>query len=399
MNGAADTRASHPARRRRAQRGMTLVELMVALLLGLVTTYFIAQVFAVAEGQKRTATFGSDAQVNGAVALHTLKRHLQNSGYGLVSAVETLGCEIKGEYGPAGSTTPVPPMKMSPLVIVPGATASAPSDNIGVLASTKTEFAVPNRVAVISQPASGQNYIRVDQSVGTKMGDVMMTVPHDWEGASLPCTLFTVAGDNSTPEATLSSRYIPLQSSGSASSFNNASPSVWPAAGIRPDDWVVNFGAIRWMVFGVGGDNFQVVTWTPEGIGNAEQLQSGVVLLKALYGRDTNNDKTVDTYNTTAPANSAEWRQVLTVRLVVVARSGQREKEIVTAAEPIWNVGSNVNVSYVGVPGTPATVCAAGAANCTVTLPLSHVSDWQYYRYKVFDTVVPLRNMLWNLGT
>ena len=48
---------------------MTLVELMVALLLGLVTTYFIAQVFAVAEGQKRTATFGSDAQVNGAVAL------------------------------------------------------------------------------------------------------------------------------------------------------------------------------------------------------------------------------------------------------------------------------------------------------------------------------------------
>ena len=44
---------------------MTLVELMVALLLGLVTTYFISQVFAVAEGQKRTATFGSDAQVNG----------------------------------------------------------------------------------------------------------------------------------------------------------------------------------------------------------------------------------------------------------------------------------------------------------------------------------------------
>ena len=62
---------------------MTLVELMVALLLGLVTTYFIAQVFAVAEGQKRTATFGSDAQVNGAVALNTLRRHVLSAGYGV----------------------------------------------------------------------------------------------------------------------------------------------------------------------------------------------------------------------------------------------------------------------------------------------------------------------------
>jgi type IV pilus assembly protein PilW len=43
-------------------------------------------------------------------------------------------------------------------------------------------------------------------------------------------------------------------------------------------------------------------------------------------------------------------------------------------------------------------VCAAGAGACQLPLPLSHLSDWQYYRYKVFDTAIPLRNMLWNGG-
>jgi len=83
---------------------------------------------------------------------------------------------------------------------------------------------------------------------------------------------------------------------------------------------------------------------------------------------------------------------------VIVARSGQREKDIVTAAEPTWDIGSNVAASYIKTPGSAATVCAAGAGACQLPLPLSHLSDWQHYRYKVFDTAIPLRNMLWNGG-
>jgi type IV pilus assembly protein PilW len=87
------------------------------------------------------------------------------------------------------------------------------------------------------------------------------------------------------------------------------------------------------------------------------------------------------------------------MRVVLVARSGQRENDVVTTAEPTWDVGANVAVSYVAVPGGAATVCAAGAAACQVPLHVSHLSDWQHYRYKVFDTAIPLRNMLWNLGS
>jgi type IV pilus assembly protein PilW len=32
-----------------------------------------------------------------------------------------------------------------------------------------------------------------------------------------------------------------------------------------------------------------------------------------------------------------------------------------------------------------------------VTLKVSHLSEWKRYRYKIFDVVVPVRNMLWHL--
>ncbi|HSB98998.1 MAG TPA: prepilin-type N-terminal cleavage/methylation domain-containing protein, partial [Burkholderiaceae bacterium] len=128
------------------QRGMTLVELMVALLLGLITTYFISQVFAVAEGQKRTATFGTDAQVNGSVALHTLRRHVMSAGYGVISVPSAIGCPITGRYGTSGSTTAAPGMSLVPVVITPGTSASAPSDRVAVLTSTKSSFAAPVKI-------------------------------------------------------------------------------------------------------------------------------------------------------------------------------------------------------------------------------------------------------------
>ena len=376
---------------------MTLVELMVALLLGLVTTYFIAQVFAVAEGQKRTATFGSDAQVNGAVALHSLRRHVLSAGYGLTSVVEGLGCPIKGEYGTAGSTTPAPAMTLAPVEITPSAVASAPSDQIAVLTSTKSSFAAVTRISKAVKYGQ-QNNFQVDSSVGANEDDTILAIPMSWAADNTGCVLFTVKPDNSAIETQMLQAQIPRAPSGSASSWNAAASSVWPPNGFKQDDVLVNFGRMRRMVFGVNGDTFQVVTWTPQGIGNAEQLNSGIVLMKALYGRDNDGDGVVDTYDTTAPVTNADWQKVLAVRIVMVARSGQREKDEVTAAEPTWNVGANVAVSYVPVPGGAATVCAAGAAACEVPLPLSQLSDWKHYRYKVFDTAIPLRNMLWSLG-
>lgn len=379
---------------------MTLVELMVALVLGLVTTYFISQVFAVAEGQKRTATFGSDAQVNGLVALHTLRRHVMSAGYGVISAPSTLGCPITGFYGSSpGSAASAPPMVLAPVVITPGTSASSPSDTVRVLTSTKSSFATPVKVnATHNAGDTYPSFVVVDgSSHGLKVDDTILAVPTDWS-ATTQCLLLTVKEDTSVPDTTLSRTRVPHVAAPSASSWNVAPATSWPAAGFTQNALILNFGNPRRMDFSVSGDTFQVNTWTQNSSGSTgatEQLNSGIVLLKALYGRDTDGNGTVDVYDTATPTDNTTWRNVLAVRLVMVARSGQRERDEVTTAEPTWSAAGGAAVSYDAYPGA-TTTCAAGAATCNLPLPISQLSDWKHYRYRVFDTAVQVRNLMWN---
>jgi type IV pilus assembly protein PilW len=378
----------------RAQCGMTLVELLVAMLLGLITTYFIAQVFAVAEGQKRTATFGTDAQVNGAVALHTLRRHVMSSGYGVVSAPSALGCPMHGQFGTAGTTTASPAMTLAPLVITAAGSASAPSDGVSVLTSTKSTFAAPVLTNGTHLEADEKAFLVQGGSHGMDDNDTILAVPKGWTSADR-CLLLTVKQDTTNPATTASKSRVPHVASPSASSWNATTAADWPAAGFPDGSVLLNFGQMRRMDFRVNGDSFEVLTWTPQGVGAAEQLNSGIVLMKALYGRDTDGDGRVDVYDTTTPTDNAGWRNVRVLRLAMVARSGQREKTPVTTAAPVWHVGDGTAVSYQQYPGAP-TVCAANAATCDLPLPISHLNEWQNYRYKVFETAIPVRNLMWN---
>ena len=320
----------------------------------------------------------------------------------MTSVVEGLGCPIKGEYGTAGSTPPAPAMNLAPVISRRSAVRTAPSDSVAVLTSTKTELRGAGRGFRNPCSYTQQTTSRSIRRSAPQEDDTILAIPMSWAADNTGCVLFTVKPDISTPETddgeATRFRRAP---SGSASSWNAAASSVWPAGGFKENDVLVNFGKIRRMVFGVDGDTFEVVTWTPQGIGNAEQLNSGIVLLKALYGRDSDNDGVVDTYDTTTPVTNADWQKVMAVRVVMVARSGQREKrrghrrgaEHGTSA-PTWRS------SYVAVPGGArprSAPQALRAASCRCTV--SHLNDWKHYRYKVFDTAVPLRNMLWNLGS
>jgi len=81
------------------------------------------------------------------------------------------------------------------------------------------------------------------------------------------------------------------------------------------------------------------------------------------------------------------------VRIAVTARSEVREKDNVTTADPVWDVGTATTVT-----GTSA--CSSGSSRkcLTLTIPKPNAGDteWQHYRYKVYDTIVPLRNVLWS---
>jgi len=121
----------HPGRRR--ERGMSLVEILVGVLIGLIGIVVIFQVLSVSENRKRTTVQGGDAQSAGAIALYTLQREVQLGGYGFGGAhSKQIGCLVQASD--KGDTTPVPPVparpnftfRLYPVEIVQGAAGAPP---------------------------------------------------------------------------------------------------------------------------------------------------------------------------------------------------------------------------------------------------------------------------------
>ncbi len=76
------------------QRGMSLVELLVATVISLLGVLIIFQVFAVNEDVRRTTTSGSDEQTSGLMALMSLERDLRHAGFG-INDFALVGCNMK----------------------------------------------------------------------------------------------------------------------------------------------------------------------------------------------------------------------------------------------------------------------------------------------------------------
>jgi len=103
----------------------------------------------------------------------------------------------------------------------------------------------------------------------------------------------------------------------------------------------------------------------------------GIINLQAEYGLDTNNDTIVDTWQASAPAT---WSTVRAIRVGLLSRSQQYEKVAVTTAAPTWAGGAFTMTNLDGSSGAVASEDA---------------NDWRHYRYRVYQTIIPLRNLVW----
>ncbi len=83
--------STFPAANKAARHlGFTLVEVMVAMVIGLIGILIVLQVFSTVESQRQATTGSGDAQNNGAIALHSLQRDVRQAGYG-INALNVLG--------------------------------------------------------------------------------------------------------------------------------------------------------------------------------------------------------------------------------------------------------------------------------------------------------------------
>lgn len=340
------------------QTGFSLVEIMVGMVIGLLATLVIMQVFSVFEGQKRSTTGNADAQTNGSIALYSIQREALMAGFGL-TAFDALNSPMQcTAFTPAGDD-------VSPVTITDGGAAAGASDSVTIRYGATQQGGVPIRINGVTITAAPAGTAGVDNNLGCRVGDVAMIV----NGTS--CVRTTVTGPT----------YIAVPPSGPPDTTHIELASV---AG-------VSVGANLACMGGWGPVEFEVDNNQLER--NNVPIQSDIVNIQAQYGISAapNSNQITQWVNATgaqwgaAPLAVADRNRIKSIRIAVVARNGLWEKDVVTTPCSSLTAAS------------PTGLCAweGSATSPAPAIDLSNTADWDHYRYRVFETIIPLRNIVW----
>lgn len=369
-------------RNHRFQGGLSLVELLIGLVIGLVATLAISNLFSGFEARKRMITGGADAQSSGVLAMYYMQRDAQNAGYGLPlynsSDPSPLLCPINTSINQAGVV-----INLSPVIIVDGGTGN---DIVRIR---------------YGNPASGGASLR---ATGT------MTAP-TLDGRLIGCQENDVVLFHQTP-ANPNCSLGRLQSLRADRTINNLSelntpPTASPVTILNGADWV-RFSCLgAWNQYEYSLNAAMELTRTggtpgtaPFPDSTAVPVASDIVALQAQYGIATTVDPTVTSITAAGFLNRVDqWvdatgtfgpgialidrNRIRAIRIAVVARDGNMQKTTVSQA---------CNGAATGV----SRVCIWQADATPANVDLSSLPNWQRYRYRTFEATIPLRNIIWN---
>lgn len=347
------------------QAGFSLVELMVGLVIGLMATLVIMQVFSTFEGQKRTTTGTADAQVNGSIALFTMQRDIQMAGFGLPvfdTQNPPLLCNPSATVDHDGNAA-TPVIGMFPIAITDGGAAGSDSVQVRYAADGAN---TNGGVTVKIQSAAGST-VAVDNNLGCNDDDVVLM------SAGTACAM-TRVNDNSLVADTT---HITLDSAAGASAGGSLSC----------------MGSWNQLTYAINNNQLLRNDATST---TATPIVSEVINLQAQYGVSATADSNVITQWVSATGiwaapSVANRNRIKAVHVAVIARSGLLEKGDVTAATCTTAKGT--------VNKGPCVWDDTNVPNAAPAVDLSADANWKQYRYRVYDTIIPLRNMIWAKNT
>lgn len=356
-------RASTASRR---QQGMSLMEMIVAMAIGLIGITIITQVYLVNENVKRSTVSSGGAQVNGTLALYNLERDIRMAGYGIAHSAG-LGCNTinyyyNGTYSQPPVVSTLPTMYMAPVTIV---TTAGQPDSVNTLYGSAQDRPLP---AIILQNMPGFNSdIVPDNQLGFYSGDFLIL------SSGARCTLTQLVAN---PAATGNNL---RHDSSTGSLYNPGAPAF---AAYFQGSYVFDLGPTpvsrTYSVSSGPSGGLNMTTILPAAAAGTTTLVDSIVDMRVRYGKDDGggggvpDDGTVDTWDTVTPTTAAGWQQVLAVRIAVLGRSEHYEKP---------SSGSACDASSATLAWSGGTFAIAAANRC--------------YKHRVFETVVPMRNMIW----
>jgi len=382
-------KSSTQGARQLAQRGMTLVEVMVGLAIGMIGMLVIFQTVSVWDARTRATTAGTDAQMTGAIAMYSIERDLRLAGQGFGTASSTvMGCQVNGFDHNASAPLSFP---MAPVIIVDRDATGEP-DEIATMYGVSPYFTSETTFSRVTGTS-----VSVYDRTGFKSGDLAVLANGTNTGpGSADCQLVEVS-DEASPADPKTMSFV----QGNYIHFYNAGqnlPSRYnTAAGIGasfPGGTTYSLGPLPrrnvWSIAsGVLGsrDEFQASPFFP--------VAEGVIDMKAEYGYDTDPTNVVNIAWTKTLPTPIDWTTVRAIRVSLLVRSRSFERPAVNAEEqsysapnPVWHANggaSQVNFLMKNVDGT-ADSHVAGDPN---------PNNWRNYRYTVYEKVFPLRNVIW----
>lgn len=358
---------------RHRHTGFSLIELMVAVTLAMITGLVVLQVLANYQTRKLTTAGRNDAQVNAALGMYTIEREVRMAGAGLTAPSGML-CEV-GVNMAYNSVIKMNGAAMQPLRIVDG---GALPDRLEILRSNSNFGAAPT--TLLQSMISTTSTLTVDGSAGFARGDIMLVGSAD---GTKVCTIMQVSGD---PVANGSGWDLPHASG--AYPYNPVDPSAVFTTPIKYDvrDLVVNLGTqgIRSIAVvcsdgaapsatnrcDLGWYDRYATVINPT-LAQIESIVPQVIEMQAQYGVAPVGTQTVDTW---VDASGGTWAaptftnalRVKAIRIALITRGSREPTQVSPATLTLW-------------PGTTRTLTSAE----------------RYYRYQVLSAVIPLINVIW----
>jgi type IV pilus assembly protein PilW len=381
----------------RGLRGFSLVELLVAVAIGLVVTLAVFGVLAASEGRKRTSVSLNDANQSGAYAAYTLDRLIRSAGSGFADGWTRVGaCRLNArlpasQAWPRTAALPAPfagvpqTLRLAPIVIFQGASATG-SDVVMVMSGSAGFGESPASLLPRTGTDVAANQWRLNNTIGFRGGDLVMLsgageclltqLTAGFAGGATQALPFDTAGAYYTASGTNTS-LATLASLSSADAF-----AIGNIANNTP----------QFQLFGVGDNStlFSYDLLLINGQNTPLPLAEGVIALRAVYGVDTNDNGVIDDWVAPSGAtwggaalmdgsatSAANLRRIVAVRLGLVMRSSLVEREDVAPA----SVNLFADLSSGGTPGALTRTVAIATADRTM-------------RHRTIELTIPVRNLL-----
>ena len=403
----------------RVQRGFTLIELMVAMTIGLFIALGVGLFTVTMSRQFRTTGSNSAADVNTQVALSLIDDAGRSAGAGLYNNGLPL-CRTLNAW--RNGTTVSNGAVMMPARIADGGSDGA-SDTI-VFTAGRAQGALSSMPVVAAMAGANASIVASAGGVINDGDYALVGVPVDPAAVpapppAVPCTLIqlTAAPVPQSTSAACGGNASSCQTLARAGGSTGANPTAPSSAFTNPITYGFANGAgvsgpavvnrlgseFRQTAFRVMCDSlvtYNAYADTPACTsavsfsGGANALISDVALVHAQYG--ISNSETSDVVVSWVSASGAwanpaagDATRVKAVRVVMVTRS--KEPDSVEVSSACTNDAGVANTGPCGFDDAAAPVIDVSG------LTVAAGRNWRHYRYRTHTAVIPLRSVIWSM--